>query len=185
MIAYPPTPFGRSYWVVPNKLLAGSYPGAENTDEGILKIKSLFNCGIRCIVNLMEEHETNHDGEPFAPYENLFEDMAARAEVAVSLIRHPIRDLDVPSQYQMVRTLNAIDEAIDRELPVYVHCWGGVGRTGIVVGCYLMRHGLARADDVLDQIAGLRRNELVAHRRSPETLAQRLMVQAWGRGRWV
>ena len=29
---------------------------------------------------------------------------------------------------------------------VYVHCWGGVGRTGTVVGCYLVRQGEREAD---------------------------------------
>src|SRR3712207_6971239 len=24
----------------------------------------------------------------------------------------------------------------------YVHCWGGIGRTGTVVGCYLVEHGM-------------------------------------------
>lgn len=28
---------------------------------------------------------------------------------------------------------------------VYVHCYGGIGRTGTVVGCWLVRHGLSGA----------------------------------------
>ncbi|WP_374108489.1 hypothetical protein [Nostoc sp. XA010] len=34
--------------------------------------------------------------------------------------------------------LPPIDRALNGQEKVYVHCWGGIGRTGIVVGCYLV-----------------------------------------------
>ncbi|MBA3406233.1 MAG: dual specificity protein phosphatase family protein [Gemmatimonadaceae bacterium] len=34
---------------------------------------------------------------------------------------------------------------------IYVHCWGGVGRTGTVVGCYIVRHGRT-GDDALGEV---------------------------------
>jgi protein-tyrosine phosphatase len=34
----------------------------------------------------------------------------------------------------MVRILNQIDMCIKYDKPVYVHCWGGKGRTGTVIG---------------------------------------------------
>ena len=75
---------------------------------------------------------------------------------------------------EMIQILDSIDQSIDEGLPV-----GGVGRTGTVVGCYLIRHGIATQSDVLDRIAFLRREELTAYRQSPETLEQRRMVQNW------
>ncbi len=78
----------------------------------------------------------------------------------------------------MIKILDTIDESMAKALPVYVHCWGGVGRTGTVAGCYLMRHGLANRDDMLERIAVLRRNEVTANRTSPETWDQRVMVQS-------
>lgn len=50
----PPTPFPRSYWVVPGKLLAGYYPGAKDPNEAKEKITALLNAGIRHFINLME-----------------------------------------------------------------------------------------------------------------------------------
>ena len=34
----------------------------------------------------------------------------------------------------------------------YVHCWGGVGRTGIVAGCYLIEHGHYTGEAALAQL---------------------------------
>jgi protein-tyrosine phosphatase len=35
----------------------------------------------------------------------------------------------------MTTILDAIDESMTAGKPVYVHCWGGMGRTGTVIGC--------------------------------------------------
>ncbi len=55
---------------------------------------------------------------------------------------------------------------------VYVHCWGGVGRTGTVVGCWLLRHGYAVPSDVIDTIQSLRQVDPVRGHASPRTDAQ-------------
>ena len=39
--------------------------------------------------------------------------------------------------------LDAIDAAVSQGRRVYVHCRAGIGRTGTVVGCYLVRHGMS------------------------------------------
>ena len=53
-------PFDRSYWVVPGKLLAGCYPGDKNREIAKKKLQGLIDCGIRLVVNLMEESELDH-----------------------------------------------------------------------------------------------------------------------------
>src|SRR5690606_41460522 len=67
--------------------------------------------------------------------------------------------------------LRLIAEAEERGR-VYVHCWGGVGRTGTVVGCLLLDRGLATGDDVLYRLAELRAGTRKGRRPSPETPAQ-------------
>jgi protein-tyrosine phosphatase len=81
----------------------------------------------------------------------------------------------------MCETLDAIDEALARGKNVYVHCYAGVGRTGTVVGCYLVRHGMAPRD-ALATIARWREGRSTAHRRSPETDNQERFVLAWSEG---
>ena len=169
-------PATSSYWVWPGFLLAGAYPGDADPAKHAQKVEALVNAGIRIFVNLMEEHETNYSGEPFAPYQGL----AGQFWPEVVCVRHPIRDLAVPTVPQMADILDAIDDAVEVGKPVYVHCWGGVGRTGTVVGCWLLRHHLAEPPDVLDVLMQLRRQDQERrHRSSPETGEQRQFVQQW------
>jgi len=110
------------------------------------------------------------------------ESVASKMRISVTFDQLPIKDLSVPTERHMTRILNQIDLCIKHGKPVYVHCLGGIGRTGTVVGCYLMRHGLAIGKNVLEMIMDLRKNCDDAERRSPETREQREMVVGWGRG---
>ena len=80
----------------------------------------------------------------------------------------------------MTGILDAIDTSLDAGHTVYVHCWGGVGRTGTIVGCWLMRHGLT-GDDALEQIAEWWKDVEKAERIpfSPETHEQQEYVRRW------
>lgn len=175
-------PFARSYWVEPGKLLAGCYPGDKNPKEAQAKLKGLLDCGVRCIVNLMEEDEFGHDGEPFVEYERTIKRMANEQGTEVGCIRIPIPDLTAPSQKRMAGILDRIDQEISEGKAVFVHCWGGKGRTGTVVGCYLARHGIAMGKDALHRIGELRRNDPTSHDASPETDSQRRLVKYWRKG---
>ncbi len=66
--------------------------------------------------------------------------------------RFPIKDMSVPTIKLMMAILNFIDLSLSENKIVYVHCWGGVGSTGTVVGCYLIWHGLADKNNVFDKI---------------------------------
>lgn len=175
-------PFDRSYWVEPGKLLAGCYPGDKNPNEAEAKLAGLLGFGIRLVINLMEEDELGHDGEPFVMYETTLRRLAKDSGTEVECIRMPIQDLNTPNPEFMVIILDRIDRAITQEKPVFVHCWGGKGRTGTVVGCFLVRHGKASGEDVLLKIAKLRKNDPTSLQRSPETDSQRRMVKNWRKG---
>ena len=87
----------------------------------------------------------------------------------------PIKDLGVPSKPHLLAILDLIDRCVAEASPVYVHCWGGVGRTGTVVGCWLSRNGCA-GQAALDRIAELRAGTPDGFKRSPETDRQRALV---------
>jgi protein-tyrosine phosphatase len=95
-------------------------------------------------------------------------------------VRFAIQDLSVPSVEQMHTVLDTIDESLEACRAVYVHCWGGVGRTGTAVGCWLLRHGLAEPANVLDTIMELRKQDCErGQRMSPETAGQQRFVKQW------
>ena len=174
-------PFDRSYWVVPGKLLAGCYPGAVKADEARAKLAGLVGAGIRTFVNLMEEAETDNGGRQFVPYEPTLHTVAEVQGHKVSVLRIPIHDLDVPLPGVMGEILARISSSILSGRPVFVHCWGGRGRTGTVVGCYMLQQGLATGSSVLGQIRGLRSKmpEPYSQQTSPETSAQQKFVLDW------
>ena len=87
----------------------------------------------------------------------------------------PIRDFSVPTRDGLVATLDEIDTELEAGGIVYVHCWAGCGRTGVVVGSWLVRHG-ADPNDALQRIADARGLGC------PQTLEQRLVVLDWRRG---
>jgi hypothetical protein len=159
-----PAPFG--YWVVEGRLAAGAHPAVP---EG--RLDGLLRAGLRAFIDLTEP------GSPGSAYEVVL----AEASLGATVERYPIVDFGTPSVEQASAILTAIDRHLDRRRAVYVHCRGGLGRTGTVIGCWLIRHGFARPDTALATLARLRASIDDGHARSPETDAQRAFVEAWTR----
>ena len=176
-----PTPFDRSYWVLPGRFLAGAYPGDPVIPEAEKKLRAFLAAGIRCFVDLTMEGDRNLFGQPLIPYLDLLTQFAGR-RFRIICRRMPVADLSTPSRSEMEEILDAVDGAIISGFPAYVHCLGGIGRTGTVVGCWLVRHGIASGQDAIRLIAKLRRNEAHARIASPETEDQRRFIRDWKQG---
>jgi len=172
-----PTP--QSYWVLPGKLLAGAYPGADVLHATRQVLQSLLDAGIRQFINLMASGELEFGGWPLSEYEMLLKDLADKMGISAGFDRMPIRDMSVPTDDHMEEILSRINTSLEDDRPVYVHCLGGRGRTGTVVGCFLARHGYARSLKALDRINDLRKDTINHHKSSPETRKQINMVLRW------
>ena len=172
-------PFNQTYWVVPGKLMAGCYPGSEVRAEADSNLTGLLDHGIRHIINLMEPGEINHAGRRFESYQGRFRDIAAAKGFEVTVERQAIKDMGIPSRAEMARILDRIDANVEQNRPVYVHCLGGIGRTGTVVGCYLARHGYASDQRLIEHIQLLRKKTINNHLMSPETNQQIELILSW------
>ena len=65
----------------------------------------------------------------------------------------------------------------------YVHCWGGSGRTGTAIGCWLQRHRLATPGDVIKSTNRLRDGDLGGGLKpTPNTKEQAKFIKAWREG---
>jgi protein tyrosine/serine phosphatase len=171
---YSDRPHLNCYWVQPGRLIAGEYPGAFNEAQARQKLQLILEAGVTFFLDLTEPHELR-------PYADLVEEAAQARGITVEHRRLSVRDGDIPkSPQEMVKILDTIDEAIAAGHTVYVHCWGGIGRTGTVVGCHLVRHG-KQGEEALQDIARWWQTIEKRHRhpRSPETEAQVDYILNW------
>ena len=139
-----------SYWVEPGRLLAGRYPGSCED------VAALDAAGVTLLVDLTEADER-------PPY------------VLSPPARHVcvgIADFSAASVSTMRRVLDLIRAELDSGGVVYVHCLGGCGRTGSVVGCHLVEGGLG-GDEALSRV------EELCGWPCPETPEQRALVRSW------
>lgn len=167
-----PRPHVHTYWVHEH-LLAGEYPGASDESEARVKLRAYLDAGVDFFVDLTWPGELR-------PYDDLLRQETAAGGTEAEYLRLAVPDMWVPTPQAMVIILDSIDHAVSAGRTVYVHCWGGVGRTGTVVGCYLVRHGHT-GNDALSEIARIwpTMGKSEWHPRSPETAEQARFVRDW------
>lgn len=165
-------PIPESYWVEENRFLAGEFPGSYNPETTRRRMDAFLEAGVNTFIDLTQSHE-------LVPYEPILKEQARIYDIDAIHHRFAIRDHGVPSRETMTTILNTIDDAIQNGRGVYTHCWGGVGRTGIVVGCYLIRHGLTplQALERVDTLFKTRPQNY--YTTSPETREQFEFVRSW------
>ncbi len=174
------TPTNRTYWVVNHKLLAGAYPGNADPAKHHQRLQALYEAGLRTFINLQEENETNNKSEPFVRYDNGLRQLARDQNDFITHLRFPIPDGGIPTIDRMRTILDAIDLSLASGRPVYVHCFGGMGRTGTTVCCWLLRHNLAQRDGVIETLTQLRQADKDrADWKAPENADQESFVLNW------
>ena len=167
-------PIKNSYWVHHGRFLAGEYPGTPNPRHTKKRLQKFLDVGVRTFINLTEANE-------LPAYDGILKELASKMGVNVLTTRAPIVDMQAPQDTtQTLRILNMIDQSLGDNQPVYVHCWGGIGRTGTVVGCHLVRQGMS-GEEALDHLAELwpnmEKSRYFPH--TPQTLTQFEYVSRW------
>ena len=143
------------------RLIAGRHPAAWGSENAWIEVRDLVDAGVTLFLDL------THEGE-LEPYMSLVQE-------PVRYVNRSIRDFSIPTRDELVATLDEIDAELASGGIVYVHCWAGCGRTGVVVGTWLVRHGV-QPQDALRRIADARGLGC------PQTLEQRSFVLGWQHG---
>src|ERR1051326_1475242 len=173
-------PIENSYIVPGTRLIAGEYPGSPPTgsaSELSAKLERFVDAGVDAFVDLTSP------ADGLAPYQGALQALAKQRGLNIAYERRTIRDMDICRPEEMKTILDAMDRYLSAGRTVYVHCWGGVGRTGTVIGCWLVRHGKV-GQDALNEVGRLFQTMSESKRRrhpagAPETKAQRAMVLNW------
>ena len=172
-----PVPFPQSYWFAEGRLLAGHYPGDLDPASRAAKLQELLDCGIRRVVNLMEEHETGNTGKLFEAYYPRLLELAMGEPF--DFVRVSVRDASAAPRRTMSLILDILDNSIRQGVPAYLHCWGGHGRTSTVVACFLVRHGDA-PEQAIARVLAWRASLPKKH--YPFERQQEALVRSWKAG---
>src|SRR5690349_12827385 len=166
-------PISESYWVEQGCFLAGEYPGRFNAEQARQRVDALIAAGFNTFIDLTREQET-------VPYAHILLEEAKAYDADIQYHRFAIGDFGLPTPELMKSILDRIDESLQAGRKVYLHCWGGIGRTGTTVGCYLVRRGL-NGNEALRQLADWWRTvpKSSIHLHSPETFEQMTFILNW------
>jgi hypothetical protein len=167
------SPLPDTYWAGA-RLLAGPAPSHAERKTQKARLRALLDAGVRCFIDLTTPAEI--------PVYRVAAQRLATTGDEPAYVQVPILDGTAPNAHTAKLVLDVIDASVRADRAVYVHCLGGLGRTGTLVGCWLVRHGLVDPSRAIECLSELRRGQPNGERPSPETPAQRALLRSWRRG---
>jgi len=163
------------YTIEEGKLYGGEYPGAKQPAAAKARLRALVDIGVRTFIDLTAPEDM------MASYEELLEELANETGTPLRRISLPVPDMGIPTAITMRVIMSAIRQSIKEAPAVYVHCWGGIGRTGTVIGCWFRECGLD-GDSALARVQHLYSSQMpkvTIFPKSPQTAEQRNFVHCW------
>jgi atypical dual specificity phosphatase len=107
-------------WLIPGQLAKSFIPEAA-------EFEAWKQAGIQSVVNLLEDY---------------FDDVVRQErKQGFKVLHSPIPDMCSPAIDQLETIVRWIDREINERKKVLVHCFAGIGRTGIILTAYLMYKG--------------------------------------------
>lgn len=144
------------------------YPGHTYRRDAAEDLAAMRSQGVVRLILLVEDRELQAWGNPAI--------VELGSRTGVEVLRHPMADGSPP---QSLDAMNAILDQVDEARTsgdVVVACMGGVGRTGTVAACALVRAGRS-AREAIDAVRALR------HPTAVETEAQERFVSRYAQSR--
>ena len=115
-------------WLIENKLAGSAIPTSKD------EVQWLHEQGVKSIVTIREEPLDN-DWINKINYLHVLSD-----------------DMGVPTFEDLAHSIDFIHERIQNNEPVLVHCLAGMGRTGTILACYMIKYQKMSAEDAIQHI---------------------------------
>jgi atypical dual specificity phosphatase len=115
-------------WLIDDKLAGSGMPTSVSEIDWILKQ------GVRSIITMTE------NSLPESWVKN------------VKYLHVPTEDFSAPDMEQIDNAVEFIQNRIKNNEPVMIHCAAGIGRTGTILACYLVKYQKLSAKDAIQKV---------------------------------